>query len=945
MKPLSLYRDAVFTAWISATAASVSDQVRLVSLSASAQAFEYDAGGQNPAPASATFTATARNVIGIPFYEFLVDGVSQQSGTGDSFTYTPPASIVDLPELVTTRLREGSATGLPLAEDFVTTFGLRAGGTTLQGHLSNQTHNLASDSNGTNTVMTGSGTAVEVFFGATRLMYDGAGASPGTYRVLTSVQAGVITPGALSIAGPNAQTADHRSMLTDVAVIRFAVLGQDTSGTVFSMTLDQSLSKVRAGTAGQDGDDGTDGQDGISPLSVHVDNPAAQVPANAAGNVQNYTGSGCTIEVLQGAAFLQFTTASNLAPGQWRIYDTDVAPNVNDLVVGAILDSGHEATVLAHTAMSSARDTVTIGYDIQARTFQGAYVTLTAKQTVSKSKEGGTGPRGLTGTDGADGTNGQSVAQIKIYRRASGAPSQPTGGSFDFSTMTLTPPAGWSAVIPAGSDPLYVSLSNASVVPPTSTDNTLFWTLPVIETQNGADGAIGQSTFQASIFQRATTPPSTPFGGSFNFTSNLLTAPSGWNNRVPSGSNPVWTCTQTFSIPGDSGINSGGQWSVPVKYAENGADGLSTYQISIFRRSAALPPTPTGGSYSFGSNSLSTPGGWFQGAPPAGNDPVWMSTTLASYPGPVGVDSTLNWSTPRLFVANGNDGTDGAAGDTKITGSVFYQTLRSTRPAIPSASGYSPGTGTFIGLSPGWGQNQPTVDITDTSLQEWRSDYVVTITAQGTTQTSFTTPTGAIQVASVIQSDNFNGNPNGSNLGTQGWSLDRNSGTIIVDAAYIRGTLTAQQIDLDGNVLTGGSNGITITSNGVTTDFIRTNATSMPIAKANGTTLIGNAVGGGYQLAAQVFADVTDVREVTISWAFEQGYLSGLGPAWGYRILRSGQQLKARTNMVFGLDQAAGIWVDQNPGVGLKLYQLYWWSTNDPDITAMGFINLSGLKR
>lgn len=378
-KALSLYRDAVWGDWVSAVAPAVSDQVRVVQLTSAAQAFEYNASGQSPAPATAVLTATARNALGTPWYEFLVAGVSKQNSIAATYTYTPPASIVDMPELITVRLREGASDNPVLSEDYLSTFGLRAGGTVLQGSLSNQTHNVPADANGSSAVMTGSGTTVEIFFGATRLTYNGSGTSPGTYTVTRAAHAGSITPGAVSLSGGNAVIGNHSNMNTNVAVVRMTVTGRDSSGVAFSMTLDQSISKVLAGAAGAPG---------VSAMNVHIDNPAVTLPANSNGTVQSYIGSGCTLEVLQGSTFLQFTRNTSLSIGQWRITSTPVFPASNDITVGSIIDSGHEATIGAHSSMDANEASVSISYNIQARTLDGTYVNLVAKQSIGKAIEG-----------------------------------------------------------------------------------------------------------------------------------------------------------------------------------------------------------------------------------------------------------------------------------------------------------------------------------------------------------------------------------------------------------------------------------------------------------------------------------------------------------------------------------------------------------------------------
>jgi len=176
-------------------------------------------------------------------------------------------------------------------------------------------------------------------------------------------------------------------------------------------------------------------------------------------------------------------------------------------------------------------------------------------------------------------------------------------------------------------------------------------------------GPAGLSTFQATVYKRATSAPSAPSGGSFNFGTNTLTPPTGWSASIPSGTDPIYACNFQFQIQGDTGSETAGTWSTPYLYAENGQDGLSTFVASIFLRSATGPiQTPSGGSYNFTTNTLTVPsGGWSDGVP-SGSDPVYISNATASVSGPTGTDSSLSWSAPVKFAEDGATGPTGQSG-------------------------------------------------------------------------------------------------------------------------------------------------------------------------------------------------------------------------------------------------------------------------------------------
>ena len=61
------------------------------------------------------------------------------------------------------------------------------------------------------------------------------------------------------------------------------------------------------------------------------------------------------------------------------------------------------------------------------------------------------------GVDGEQGPQGRFL--IRIFRRFSGAPTNPTGGSYNADTGVLTPPADWflDANDASGADTLYVA--------------------------------------------------------------------------------------------------------------------------------------------------------------------------------------------------------------------------------------------------------------------------------------------------------------------------------------------------------------------------------------------------------------------------------------------------------------------------------------------------------
>ena len=98
----------------------------------------------------------------------------------------------------------------------------------------------------------------------------------------------------------------------------------------------------------------------------------------------------------------------------------------------------------------------------------------------------------------------------------------------------------------------------------------------------GSSVNFGGTFFQWFIFQQASTQPATPTGGSWNFTTQIGTPPSGWyNSPPPAPTNEIWvsiafvnsrsTSTLTWSTPGLLGVIA----SVNVGTTTTGAAGSS----------------------------------------------------------------------------------------------------------------------------------------------------------------------------------------------------------------------------------------------------------------------------------------------------------------------------------------------------------------------------------
>ena len=885
-------RAAEWSLWSSISAPHIADGSRAVSLSATEVFFRYDVGGSNPTPATATIRATTTGTVGTPFYEFLVDGVSQQNGISDTFVYTPPPDLAEMPETLAVNLREDGTANAPLASDVLQVFGASVASDAILGVLSNAVHACTADADGANPNLTGSGTRAQVYFGTSKLTHDGVGTSEGTYAASAAAFNGTITPGGITTDGQDAVLADHSGFGSDTAVVRITVSGVAGSN-AFTILLDQSLSKAKAGVPGSNGADGLDGNNGL-PGSNGSDG-ADGSDGTSTFQAIIYKRSVSTPSTPSGGSY-NFGTAVLSKPSGWY----DYIP-------------GGSAPVFACRYMFSI--TGTTGID-SAGAWSLPKLVMQNGVDGADGADGANGTNGTDGTNGIDGSPGDAVAVVYAFKESASAPTTPSGGQFAFSGPALTPPSGWSAQPPAATDRVWVIQSVATAATPGGTDTSLTWTMPrAWNGLDGADGAAGsdgvngadgKSTYQAAIYKRAVTAPPAPSGGSFNFGTNALTPPSGWSETVPTGANPVYVSRYLFFIVGDTGIDSAGTWSTPVILAQNGvdgsdgADGVSTYLYPIYRRSGTIPSTPAGGVYDFGANAGTPPSPWLN-APPAGSDPLYLSTALASVSGATGTDTSLVWTAPTII--SGSDGLDGVDGS-------------------DGADGTDGGDGA---RGPG----------------RWHVGVGSLPASSSAANTAFNgaahTPSAAVEGDQAWFYTGTLSNPTAQGVWifTSGSWLEQ---TEVIDGnLFVSGTVTAGKLSLNGIMFENVGGQLKIKASGIDTSELADDSVTV-FGAATGTSKSGN---GGYQAATSVTISLDAISDVTILWNFEQAYTEGIGPEWGFAVKRGATTLESRTGMQAVADYPTGVVYDAGVSAGSHTYALDWHGSDNasnPDISALGSI-------
>lgn len=118
-------------------------------------------------------------------------------------------------------------------------------------------------------------------------------------------------------------------------------------------------------------------------------------------------------------------------------------------------------------------------------------------------------------------------------------------------------------------------------------------------------------------------------------------------------------------------------------YGQSPNFGGTYFEWFIFQASATQPATPTGGSWSFSTNTGTPPSGWTLLPPDAPTQNVWVSIALVNSRS----NTALTWTTPGVFGLLGPTGPTGALGPTGPTGPTGAQGIQGvTGPTGPTGS-------------------------------------------------------------------------------------------------------------------------------------------------------------------------------------------------------------------------------------------------------------------
>lgn len=233
-------------------------------------------------------------------------------------------------------------------------------------------------------------------------------------------------------------------------------------------------------------------------------------------------------------------------------------------------------------------------------------------------------------------------------------------------------------------------------------------------------------------------------------------------------------------------------WTAPTTNT-NGSALVDLALYNIYRDTTADPTTKV----------ASTAGEGWTDSGLADNTTYHYRVTAVDF---TGNESAYSNNASTTTLADPVDGAPGANGDRTYTGRVYYTSVQSGTPGTISETSvtFNESTGEFTGgtfsATPGWRHTQPEVEVSSLSLLEWSAPYTVTVsgdlsypqTSVPNTSFSFGTPSGAAQIATDLESDNFSLTPGAE----AGWKLERDTGNLYANDGIFRGQLVAGEVNI-----------------------------------------------------------------------------------------------------------------------------------------------------
>lgn len=350
---------------------------------------------------------------------------------------------------------------------------------------------------------------------------------------------------------------------------------------------------------------GSDGAQGLHALTVLVPNSAHTLPAASDGVVASYVGSGTTIQVFEGTTALS-AVPSITGNGQFTIGTPTQVP-ASTITVGSQSYSGTTATVAQHSAMVAGTDSVVVTYPITVQRTDGATVTLSATQTLTKSKAGVKGDAGVS----AKAAFLTATSQVfQVAKNGTITPSSITltaTGQNVTGSPAFTVTSGTAALTGTGNARALASndlTTDAATIKIAWDGQEDFVT--IVKVREGADGSSGANAIVAVLSNESHTIPADSAGnnGVFTGANTTMTIYSGTSDDSAN-----WTVTASASSV--TGTLSGKTYTVTGLSADAGYVDLTASRsgyASIVKR-FVLTKSKAGPAGSPGSTGAQGPAG------------------------------------------------------------------------------------------------------------------------------------------------------------------------------------------------------------------------------------------------------------------------------------------------------------------------------------------------
>lgn len=216
------------------------------------------------------------------------------------------------------------------------------------------------------------------------------------------------------------------------------------------------------------------------------------------------------------------------------------------------------------------------------------------------------------------------------------------------------------------------------------------WTIVRIKGEKGDPGDGGINTAVVYLYKRAASAPTIDWNDTltYSFANKALTSvPSGWSATIPSANgNPLYVTAATAASDGETDTIAKNEWATPVILAEDGADGLNSATVVLYKRASSAPTAPSSSlTYTFATGVLSGTGaiplaGWSQTMPSVDGNPCYRIQATAVSTGDTDTILSSEWSEVAKILEDGASiivqySADGSSWHSSfVTGDIWMRT-------------------------------------------------------------------------------------------------------------------------------------------------------------------------------------------------------------------------------------------------------------------------------